>query len=359
VICDDSGAYAAALARFLDSDEEMDVVAVANSGEQAIAEVERLQPDLLTLDMEMPGIDGLGVVRTLMAHNPLPIVILSAHAPKGSQRAVEALAAGALDVVSKDAVRLDRLDDVWARAMRSRLRRLASVRIAPHVPGGAVARPRAASTPSVRIARPVPGGAVAPPRTASAAAHVARVVGVGASTGGPPALAAMLGRLSAGFRLPILVVQHISPGFVDGLAGWLTQKLSVAVGVAEEGRLARPGVWLAPDGAHLTLDSSMRFGFDRETGGVHRPSVDVMLSSLARSFGSDAVGVVLTGMGTDGAEGAAAIRRAGGLVIAQDEASSAVYGMPRAVAEKGADLSLSPPQIGDAVEAMRPPRSTT
>jgi two-component system chemotaxis response regulator CheB len=188
---------------------------------------------------------------------------------------------------------------------------------------------------------------------------VARVVGIGASTGGPPALVAMLGRLPAGFRLPILVVQHISPGFVDGLAGWLTQKLSVAVGVAEEGQLARPGVWLAPDGAHLTLDSSMRFGFDRETEGVHRPSVDVMLSSLARSFGNEAVGVVLTGMGTDGAEGAAAIRQAGGLVIAQDEASSVVYGMPRAVAESGADLSLSPVEIGDAVGAMRPPPSAT
>lgn len=337
VICDDSSAYAAALTRFLDSDEEIDVVAVARNGAQAIAEVERLQPDLLTLDMEMPGIDGLGVVRTLMAGNPLPIVILSAHAPKGSQRAVEALAAGALDVVSKDAVRLDRRDDVWAQAMRSRLRRLASV----------------------RIARPVSGGAAASPRAASAPAHVARAVGVGASTGGPPALEAMLGRLAAGFRLPILVVQHISPGFVDGLAGWLAQKLSVAVGVAEEGQLARPGVWLAPDGAHLTLDSSMRFGFDRETGGVHRPSVDVMLSSLAQSFGNEAVGVVLTGMGTDGARGAAAIRGAGGLVIAQDEASCAVYGMPRAVAENGADLSLPPAQIGDAVAAMRPPRGVT
>lgn len=338
VICDDSSAYVAALTRFLDSDEEMDVVAVATSGEQAIAEVERLQPDLLTLDMEMPGIDGLGVVRTLMAGNPLPIVILSAHAPKGSRRAVEALAAGALDVVSKDAVRLDQLDDVWARAMRSRLRRLASV----------------------RIARPVLGGAAAAPsRVASAPAHVARAVGVGASTGGPPALATMLGRLTAGFRLPILVVQHISPGFVDGLAGWLAQKLSVTVNVAEEGQLARPGVWLAPDGAHLTLDASMRFGLDRETEGAHRPSVDVLLSSLAQSFGNEAVGVVLTGMGTDGAEGAAAIRQAGGLVIAQDEASCAVYGMPRAVAENGADLSLSPAQIGDAIGAMRPPRSAT
>jgi two-component system, chemotaxis family, protein-glutamate methylesterase/glutaminase len=337
VICDDSKAYATALTRFLDSDEEMEVVGVAASGEQAICEVQRLKPDLLTLDMQIPGIDGLGVVKALMASHPLPIVILSAHAPKGSQRAVEALAAGALDVVSKDSVRLDQLDDVWARAMRSRLRRFASVRLAHPVSNGAVASARAVSTP----------------------AHVARVVGVGASTGGPPAIAAMLGKLTSDFQLPVLVVQHIAAGFVDGLARWLAQKLSVAARVAEEGQLAGPGVWLAPDGAHLTLSASMRFGFDRESKGAHRPSVDVMLSSLADGFGEHAVGVVLTGMGTDGAKGAGAIRQAGGLVIAQDQASSVVYGMPRAVAEHGADLSLSPVEIGEAVNAMRPPRGGT
>jgi two-component system chemotaxis response regulator CheB len=331
LVCEDSKAYAAALTRFLDSDGDIEVVGVAASGEQAIRDVERLRPDLLTLDMQLPGIDGLGVVKKLMASNPLPIVILSAHVARGSERAVEALAAGALDVVSKDAVRLDQVDDVWAQAMRSRLRRLASVRVARAAPLSA-----------------------APPRRARAAdVRVARAIGIGASTGGPPALEGVLAELPGGYPLPVLVVQHIAAGFVDGLASWLNEKLRVPVRIAREGQRAAPGVWLAPDGAHLLLTPAMRFGLDHETEAAHRPSIDVMLSSLAESVGEEAVGVVLTGMGRDGAEGAAAIRTAGGLVIAQDEASSVVYGMPRVVAEGGADLSLSPAGIGQSLGAMR------
>jgi two-component system chemotaxis response regulator CheB len=151
----------------------------------------------------------------------------------------------------------------------------------------------------------------------------------------------------------------MTPGFIEGLARWLDQKLRIAVRVAREGDRARPGVWFAPDGAHLVLTESMRFRLDRETPSVHRPSVDSLLMSLAHSLGEEAVGVVLTGMGKDGAEGAAAIRRAGGFVIVQDEASSVVYGMPRVVAQGGADLTLSPVEIGDALNAMRSPRATT
>jgi two-component system, chemotaxis family, protein-glutamate methylesterase/glutaminase len=334
LICEDSSAYAAALSRFLDSDPAMEVVGVATSGEQAIAEVQRLRPDLLTLDMQLPGIDGLDVVKALMSASPLPIAILSAHVAKGSERAAEALAAGALDVVSKDSLRLDRLDDVWAQAMRSRLRRLASI----------------------RVAKPAPVRAAPSRKAAAAPAHVARVVGIGASTGGPPALEAVLGALRADYAVPVVVVQHMAVGFVEGLARWLDQKLRIAVRVAREGEHAGPGVWFAPDGAHLLLNEAMRFELDRDTTAAHRPSVDSLLTSLAQSSAEEAVGVVLTGMGKDGAEGAAAIRRAGGLVIAQDEASSVVYGMPRVIAEQGADLILSPAEIGDALDAMRPPR---
>jgi len=319
LICEDSGAYAAALARFLESDEGIEVVGVASSGEQAIAEVERLRPDLLTLDMQLPGIDGLDVVKSLMASNPLPVVILSAHVAKGSERAAAALAAGALDIVGKESLRLDHRDDVWAQAMRSRLMRLASIRVA--------------RTAMLRAA--------VPRKAVSAGAHVARAVGIGASTGGPPALEAVLGALRADFSLPVLVVQHMAPGFVDGLVSWLDQRLRV------------------PVRAHLLLTESLRFDFDHRTPGAHRPSVDTMLRSLALALGDEAVGVVLTGMGKDGAEGAVAIRGAGGLVIAQDQASSVVYGMPRAVAENGADLILAPAEIGDAIDAMRPPREVT
>jgi two-component system chemotaxis response regulator CheB len=332
LICEDSTAYATALTRFLQSDEQIEVVGVAATGEQAIADVQRLAPDLLTVDMQLPDIDGLTVVKSLMSASPLPIVVLSANVAKGSQRAAEALAAGALDIVPKSTLRLDRRDDVWAQAMRSRLRRMASIR---------VARPRTRNPSSRRVAIP---------------SHEARAVGIGASTGGPPALESLLGALRSDLSVPVLVVQHMAPGFTEGLVRWLDGKLPVPVRIADEGQFARPGVWFAPDEAHLLIDPSMRFALDRETAAPHRPSVDSLLTSMAESLGDTAVGVVLTGMGKDGAQGAAAIRRAGGMVIVQDEASSVVYGMPQAAAaQAGADLQLSPAEIGEVLDAVRAP----
>jgi two-component system, chemotaxis family, protein-glutamate methylesterase/glutaminase len=331
LVCEDSHAYAAALSRFLERDDRIDVVGIATSGEQAIADVVRLQPDLLTLDMQLPGMDGLEVVRQLMTESPLPIVILSGTVARGSERAAEALAAGALEVLPKERLRLDRLDDIWAQAMRSRLRRMSSTRVR-RLDG------------ALRASRRKPGGTIA---------RSAQAVGIGASTGGPPVLEAILGSLSADFPLPLLIVQHMAPGFIEGFARWLDRKLPIAVRLATDGGRATPGVWFAPDGAHLTLAQSKRFVLDSEAKAAHRPSIDILLGSLARGFGAEAVGVVLTGMGQDGAEGAAEIRRAGGLAIAQDEASSVVYGMPRVVAEAGADLVLPPADIADALCSLR------
>ncbi len=337
LICEDSLAYATALSRFLEGDEEIDVVGIAPTGEQAIADVERLEPDLLTLDMQLPGMNGLEVVKRLMGSNPLPIVILSSKVAKGSEQAAEALAAGALEVLAKDMLRLDRPDDLWAQAMRSRLRRLSSMR---------VARP-----PSARRRKPAPSRAAA-----GIGSRSAQAIGIGASTGGPPVLETIIGGLPADLSAPVLVVQHMAPGFIEGFARWLDQKLSIEVRIAAQGDRATPGIWFAPDGAHLLLTGSMRFVLDREPEGPHRPSVDALLGSLARGVGNEAVGVVLTGMGRDGAAGAAEIRRAGGIVIAQDEASSVVYGMSRAVAEDGADLVASPTEIADALAALNPAR---
>ena len=337
LICEDSLAYATALSRFLELDEGIEVVGIAPSGEQAIAEVERLRPDLLTLDMQLPGMDGLEVVKRLMESDPLPIVILSAKVARGSERAAEALAAGALEVLAKDMLRLDRPDDVWAQAMRSRLKRLSSMR---------VARPDLARQPKPAGSRP-PAGIGSRPALA---------IGIGASTGGPPVLDAILGALPADFPVPVLVVQHMAAGFIEGFARWLDRKLPIEVRIATKGARLTPGVWFAPDGAHLLLTESMRFTFVEQPERPHRPSVDALLDSLGQSAGSEAVGVVLTGMGNDGAVGAAAIRRAGGLLIAQDESSSVVYGMPRAVAEEGADLVASPAEIAAALSALRPAR---
>jgi two-component system chemotaxis response regulator CheB len=337
LICEDSRAYATALSRFLEHDPEIEVVGVASTGEEAIAEVERLGPDLLTLDMQLPGMDGFEVVKRLMESHPMPVVVISSKVARGSERAAATLAAGALEILSKEQLRLDQPDDVWAQAMRSRLRRLSSMRV------GRSRRARERPRPPAAVASGLRG------RRAAA-------IGIGASTGGPPVLEAILEELPADFAIPVLVVQHMTPGFIDGYVRWLDKKLALPVQLAADGERATAGIWFAPDGNHLLLTESVRFALADQPDGPHRPSVDALLSSLARSCGEDAVGVVLTGMGRDGAAGAAEIRRAGGLVIAQDEASSVVYGMPRAVAEGGADLVAEPASLAQALADLRPAR---
>jgi two-component system chemotaxis response regulator CheB len=184
---------------------------------------------------------------------------------------------------------------------------------------------------------------------AGASARPGEAIGICASTGGPAVLAEILGALPADFPLPLLVVQHIANGFVDGLVRMLDEAVALPVAIARDDAPLRPGVWLAPEDAHLTLTRARHTKLDHDTvRGRHRPSADLLLESLAEVLGRDAVAVVLTGMGRDGAEGARAIVGRGGLVLAQDEASSSIYGMPRAAVEAGA-RPLSPPAIADAL----------
>jgi len=192
-----------------------------------------------------------------------------------------------------------------------------------------------------------------PGSTGPSARPRSEVIGICASTGGPRALAEVLGRLPGDYRIPILVVQHMTPGFTAGLVSWLDRELVLPVCQADDGQELAPGVWFAPDGAHLKLERTGRLGLDTDTiVGNHRPSGDVLLASLARAAGAKAVAVVLTGMGRDGAEGLAAVAAVGGRTIAQDEQSSGVYGMPRAAAERGAKTVLAPVAIGDELAAL-------
>jgi two-component system, chemotaxis family, protein-glutamate methylesterase/glutaminase len=189
-----------------------------------------------------------------------------------------------------------------------------------------------------------------PERRAAVPRKQASVVAICASTGGPPALEAVLGALPGDFTTPVLVVQHIAVGFLDGLISWLDQRVPPPVRRARHGYPLEPGVWFAPEDAHLVLDRGLRTHFDAETvAGYHRPAGDVLFTSVAAAAGARAAALVLTGMGSDGAEGLAAVRAAGGLTIAQDEQTSAVYGMPRAAAEHGAELVLPLSRIGAAL----------
>lgn len=323
--------YAADLSAFLEQDADIRVVGRARTAAAAMSLLPRARADLVIVDLDVGDDD---VVGRIMATRPLPIVVLDGQADGTRERMAAALEAGALTAVAKRDLPL--ADPLGARAVMARrqLKRLSHAAI-----GGTrirtVAASRSAGVPTDRHAD---------------------VIGIAASTGGPVALCTVLAALPADFAVPIVVVQHIAHGFLDGLIAWLDGRIVLPVRQASDGQRLAAGVALAPEHAHLVLDRGLRTRFDADqVAGYHRPSADVLLSSLARVGGSRSVAVVLTGMGTDGAEGLAAVRAAGGLTMAQNESSSVVYGMPRAAAEAGAELVMPPAEIGAVLSRLRPP----
>lgn len=331
LICEDSGVYAAALRRTLEYDGDINVLCVCGTAEEAVAAIRRLRPDLITMDIELPGMNGLAAVELIMGTRPVPIIVLSSHVGPGTETAAAALAAGALDAVAKDDLDLGRPAGMAGAAFRQRIRVISHANVVRHPRAGLAAAP-----------------------AAPCQARAASAVGICASAGGPPVLAQVLGGLPAGYQVPIFVVQHISSGFTESLAHWLDQKSPLPVRVAEDGQQAGPGVWIAPEGGHLVLNPGGQMSVDRITIlGHHRPSGDILLTSIATAAGRRGVAVVLTGMGNDGAAGTAAVHAAGGLAITQDRASSAIYGMPKAAFDRGADLALPPDQIVRCLAALR------
>ena len=332
LICDDSRAYREAMRWFIEHDPDLCVADAVATGEQALERLERVDVSLVLMDLELPGMDGVEAVRRIMARHPIPILMLSAQTKRGSAQAAHAMAAGAIDARSKTEV--SPADPMSARgvAFRRYLKRLAYARISGN-------RQRASSTPSP------------PVREISVAASV---IAIAASTGGPRALEQVLRALPADFPVPVLALQHITTGFLDGLLTWLDEVVRLPVRVPRDGQPLQPGIWFAPEDAHLVVDRGGILRFDRHTvGGWHRPSADVLFTSVAASVGPGAVGVILTGMGSDGADGVAAIRAGKGFTIAQDESTSAIYGMPRAAAEQGADLILPLKDIGPTLASLQ------
>ncbi len=311
------------------------MVGICSTAEATLARLAQLdpKPHLVTMDMELPGMSGGEAIELIMSAHPVPILVLAGGVERGSAQALASLGAGALEVLCKDRLDFQDPGSADARAFRKRVKLLSRVPVLRH--------PRGALGPARHAA-----GGHGTPRSAS-------VIGICASVGGPPALASVLGALPAGFAIPILVVQHITRGFTEGFAHWLDDQVALPVRLAVPG-LAGPGIWVAPEGAHLALGAGGRLGLDDRTdAGPHRPSADVLLRSVAAFARADGVAVVLTGMGRDGAAGLGEVRRAGGLTFAQDEASSAVFGMPKAAAEQGAQLVLAPAMIGSRLRTLR------
>ena len=324
VLVDADVADAAVIRREIEADGDLHVSAVARDPESAAALVQRDEPGVVAIALDLPNGGGQAVVERIMAEHPTPILVLS-EASDGATPAVRALAAGAVEAMPKPAT--------WTPGAGAELRR--QIR-------------RVGAVPVIRRRRPA--GRAARGRPGSRASPAGPVVAIAASTGGPPALAALLASL-VGVRAPILVVQHIHPSFAGGFATWLGSASGRQVELAAQKARARDCVvYVAPGETHLRLGNDRRLVLTDEPAGLHRPSADVLLESVAEVAGRQAVGVLLTGMGEDGAAGLLAIRRAGGCTLAQDEASSAVYGMPRAAVRLSAvDKTLPLGKLAGAI----------
>ena len=325
LVCENSRVYAAGLSRMLEYDGDITVAAVCGTAREVIAALPRVKPDLVTMDLELPGMDAMTAIEEIMSSRPLPILVLSSHVGAGREEAAAALAVGALDAIAKNDLHLGDPAGRAGVAFRRRVRVLSRAHVIRHLRAGL----------KLGLGR---RGLV---RRAS-------VIGICASTGGPQVLARLLEALPAGYPIPIMIVQHIGTGFTGALVRWLDMSVQLPVALASGGRPACPGAWIAPDGAHLKLTAAGMLSLDRRTlAGRHRPSGDVLFESIAAAAGRAGVAIVLSGIGSDGAAGAAAVRGRGGLAIAQDKESSAVYGMPKAAIDRGVDVVLSPAEIAN------------
>jgi two-component system, chemotaxis family, protein-glutamate methylesterase/glutaminase len=305
VIADDMQASRALLEGIFKLEPGFDVVGRASDGAQAVALTRSLRPDLITMDAQMPGVDGFEATQQIMREVPTPIVVVSGQDVNAVGFALNAMKAGALAVVPKPTAPGSPEFEREARHLLTMARAMAGVKLLPRV------APRASP-------------AAPPPRPRGRA----RIVAIAASTGGPPALSRILSELPADFRAPILVVQHIAEGFAEGLATWLAASSRLHVKVAEHGEPLLPAtVYLAPDRRHLGVRGDRVALADGPAIEGFKPSGSHLFESVARSYGPTALGLILTGMGRDGVQGLTALHAAGGTVVAQDKDSSVIFGM--------------------------------
>jgi len=323
LVVDDSPTMADAVSTLLTEDPRIEVVGRANTGSRAVTLARLLRPDVITMDLLMPDLDGPAAIAAIMAEAPARILVVSAVADqRNSEVCFQAMSAGALELIGKPSVTGGEELRRWGRQLSESVCLMAEVPV--------ISRRLRITTPPP----PVSGARV-------------DIFGLAASTGGPPALSELLSRLPVDLPVPIVIAQHITEGFTPGMVRWLSQVTPMKVSIANEGDKLEAGkVYFPLDGHDMTVEGNGVVRLTRTRGGPC-PSGDLLLSSLARTYGGRAGGGVLTGMGEDGARGLLDIRKAGGVTFAQDEATSVVFGMPRAAlelkaADRGVPLSAVP-----------------
>ncbi len=358
LVVDDSGFFRRRIGEMIGADPEMEVVGYAPNGEESIAMAKHLKPDVITMDIEMPGMNGIEATRRIMAEQPTPIIMFSSLTTEGATATFEALDAGALDYLPKRFQDIAKDVDDARLVLCDRVRAVARTRVSRTASPAVATKPKAKSKP-----KPVPSAA--PEKVASKPAVVSDqkpvrhdratkfgILAIGTSTGGPVALQEVLTNLPANFPLPIIIVQHMPATFTPTFAHRLNQQCEVTVREAQDGDRLEPGIaLLAPGGKQMLVKGKEGESFvkveESEPSLTYKPSVDITFRSVSRVFPDNTLAVIMTGMGADGREGCRELKNLGSEVWAQDEPSCVVYGMPAAVVDAGlADEVLDIHEIG-------------
>lgn len=355
LVVDDSGFFRKRLTEILNASDSIRVVGVATNGREAVEQAEKLRPDVITMDYEMPVMDGISAVREIMARRPVPVLMFSSLTYEGARVTLDALEAGAVDFLPKNFEEIARSSSELQKILRQRI--LDVARSHPGRRPASVAPPARAPVASApaparrELDRPEPtAGSRAPTRKTSPRAY--KVVAIGTSTGGPIALQRVLTGLPARFPAPIVLIQHMPASFTPAFADRLNKLCQIEVRQAEEGDVLKPGLaLLAPGGKQMMIENRGGQGRVRILPGDDRlnykPCVDVTFGSLARSFPGNTLGLILTGMGSDGKDGCRLMKQGGSVIWSQDEKTSVIYGMPMAVVKAGlADEILALEDIG-------------
>lgn len=337
MVVEDSNFMRKSIAALLSSHPRIGPVSLAGNGEEAIENLADVEPDVITLDFEMPGMDGLATLNKIMTTRPTPVIMFNAHTKRGANVTVKALKMGAVDFIHKPsgAISLDlvRVKDeliekvIAAASTRSSLKKRSY---------------KKESSKSIREMGKMPH----PERS---------ILFMASSTGGVQALSTVIPKIPASFPMPVLVVQHMPPLFTGSLASSLNENSALLVKEAEDGDILKAGVvFIAPGGWHSIVNRTSKgakIKLDKKPSNtILRPCADITMNSIASAYEGNSIGVILTGMGNDGTAGAAAIRNRGGVIIAQDEATSTIFGMPRSVIEAGAaDAVVSLDRVADQI----------
>ncbi|CAM4074923.1 protein-glutamate methylesterase/protein-glutamine glutaminase [Pseudoalteromonas ostreae] len=350
LVVDDSSFFRRRVSEILEQDKDIEVIGFAVNGREAVDKTNQLRPDVITMDVEMPVLDGISAVKEIMAANPTPILMFSSLTRDGATATLDALDAGALDFLPKKFEDIARNNEDAIKLLQNKVKEIGRKRLSSFnrpIPSPPVAPTSTATSSRPAITQPDRSfnRSVAPSTGTAATVRASgkkyQIVAIGTSTGGPVALQTILTQLPANFPHPILLIQHMPAAFTPAFAARLNGLCKIKVKEAQQGDRLMPGVaYLAPGGQQMLVEGrggnrTLRVFEDDSARITYKPSVDITFASTAKSFQGDVLAVVLTGMGADGRDGARMLKQAGATIWAQDEKTCVVYGMPQAVANAG------------------------